>query len=297
MLSLRTFTLRFSDLRKRSRSDVCTRARPQEERKTMTVTPSRPRRCKPLDAGPLAPEIGSFRLHLAAEGKAPKTVRTYTEAVAWFAAAHLIPCTGATCWDQVSSHDVEQWVVYVLTSYSDAYASNQFRGLQQFTSEELSALERTCQGRSFAERRDTAIIAVLTATGIGAAELAGIRYDVDPRRSDLDLWRREITVRGKGGRPRVVRIGHAAARALDRYIRVRSGHAQAWRAQLWLGVNNRGPMTAKGIYQMITRRGWLIDALGPDQAAGKDRRQSAPGWRVGHRSLRFEEAGVHNRPG
>jgi site-specific recombinase XerD len=35
-----------------------------------------------------------------------------------------------------------------------------------FTSEELSALEKTCQGRTFAQRRDTAIIAVLTATGI-----------------------------------------------------------------------------------------------------------------------------------
>jgi site-specific recombinase XerD len=180
---------------------------------------------------------------------------------------------------------VQQWIVLLLASYSDAYASNQFRALQQFfrwlaeeeqvadpmaglrapqvreklvpvfTSEELSALEKTCQGRSFAQRRDAAIIAVLTATGIRAAELAGIRYDVDPRRGDLDLWRREITVRGKGGRPRVVRIGHEAARALDRYIRVRSRHAQAWRAQLWLGVNNRGPMTANGIYQMIARRG------------------------------------------
>jgi site-specific recombinase XerD len=82
---------------------------------------------------------------------------------------------------------------------------------------------------------------VLTATGIRAGELAGIRYDpCDPRRSDLDLWRREITVRGKGGRPRLVKIGHEAACALDRYIGVRSRHAQAWRAQLWLGVNNRG---------------------------------------------------------
>ena len=53
---------------------------------------------------------------------------------------------------------------------------------------------------------------MLTATGIRAGELAGIRYDPrDPRRSDVDLWRREITVRGKGGRPRVVRIGHEAA--------------------------------------------------------------------------------------
>ena len=96
---------------------------------------------------------------------------------------------------------------------------------------------------------------MLTATGIRAGELAGIRYDADPRRSDVDLWRREITVRGKGGRPRVVRIGHEAARALDRYIRIRSRHAQAWRPQLWLGVNNRGPLTANGIYQMIVRRG------------------------------------------
>ena len=110
-----------------------------------------------------------------------------------------------------------------------------------FTSEELSALEKSCQGRTFAQRRDAAIIAVLTATGIRAGELAGIRYDAcDPRRSDVDLWRREITVRGKGGRARVVRIGHEAARAVDRYTRVRSRHAQAWRPQLWLGVNNRG---------------------------------------------------------
>jgi hypothetical protein len=50
-------------------------------------------------------------------------------------------------------------------------------------------------------------------------------------------------------------IGHDVARARDRYIRVRSWHAQAWRPQLWLGVSNRGPMTASGIYQMISRRG------------------------------------------
>ena len=79
--------------------------------------------------------------------------------------------------------------------------------------------------------------------------LAGIRYHPDDAsRSDLDLQQREITVRGKGGRPRVVRIGHEAALALDRYVRIRSKHAQAWRPQLWLGMNNRGPMTANGIY-------------------------------------------------
>jgi site-specific recombinase XerC len=113
-------------------------------------------------------------------------VRTCTEAVAWFAAAHLIPRTG--------------------------------------------------QGRSFAQRRDAAIIAVLTATGIRTGELAGIRYDPhDPRHSELDLCQWEITVRGKGGRPRVVKIGHEAALALDRHLRIRARHAQAHRPQLWLG--------------------------------------------------------------
>ncbi len=197
-MALSALIVKFSDLRKRSRPDACATAEPQEERKTMTVPPPHPRRRRPLDAGPFAPEIGSFRLHLAAEGKAAKTVRTYTEAVAWFAAAHLIPRTSHARWEQVSGHDVQRWLVHLLTRYSDAYASNQFRALQQFfrwlageeqlpdpmarlrapkvaeklvpvfTSEELSALERTCQGRSFAQRRDVAIIAVLTATGPGS---------------------------------------------------------------------------------------------------------------------------------
>jgi hypothetical protein len=55
----------------------------------VTEPRARFREPKPLEAGSFQPEISSFRLHLAAEGKAVKTVRTYTEAVRWFAAAHL----------------------------------------------------------------------------------------------------------------------------------------------------------------------------------------------------------------
>jgi integrase/recombinase XerD len=97
---------------------------------------------------------------------------------------------------------------------------------------------------------------VFRATGIRLSELAGIVYDTeDAQRSDVDLWQREITVRGKGGKARIVRISHQTAVSLDRYIRVRARHAQAYRPQLWLGASNRGPVTANGIYQMIVRRG------------------------------------------
>ncbi|HUZ55641.1 MAG TPA: site-specific integrase [Streptosporangiaceae bacterium] len=130
------------------------------------------------------------------------------------------------------------------------------RPVPVFTGAELLRLESACAGRTFAQRRDAAVIAVFRATGIRLAELAGIRYDPgDLRRSDVDLWQREITVCGKGGRARIVKIGYGTARSLDRYLRIRARHAQAFRAQLWLGVNDRGPMTASGIYQMIARRG------------------------------------------
>ena len=125
--------------------------------------------------------------------------------------------------------------------------------------------------------RDAAILSVLRATGVRLAELAGIRYDPgSPGRSDLDLEHREIRVRGKGGKDRIVRIDHEAAHAVDRYLRVRSRHAQAHRPRLWLGVNNRGPMTASGIYQMVARRGkqcgWMCGRTGSGTIS------ATPGW-------------------
>jgi integrase len=125
-----------------------------------------------------------------------------------------------------------------------------------FTGDDLSRLERACAGRSFQQRRDAAVIAVFRATGIRLSELAEIRYDPDdPQRSDIDLQLREITVQGKGRKGRTVKISFEAARSVDRYIRVRARQGQAYRPQLWLGVSNRGPMTASGIYQVIARRG------------------------------------------
>ena len=242
----------------------------------MTKSLSRSPQPKQLDAGIFQAEISSFALRLAAEGKAAKTIQTYTEAVQWFAATCL---PGLAGWEQVSSQDVQRWMAWLLDRYSSAYASNQYRALQQFfkwlaaedqlpdpvaglqpprvsqklvpvfTSQELTRLEQACAGRSFAQRRDTAIIAVFRATGIRLSELAGLRC------SDAGLWQREITVRGKGGKDRIVRIGHQAVRSLDRYQRARTRHAQAWRPQLWLGAGNREPLTAAGIYQMIARRG------------------------------------------
>ena len=98
----------------------------------MTAPRPRTRQPKQLDAGILQAEINSFRLHLAAGNKSAKTIRTYTEAVQWFAAVHLLQQDSRDTWEQVDSHDIQQWMCWLLDRYSGAYASNQYRALQQF---------------------------------------------------------------------------------------------------------------------------------------------------------------------
>lgn len=246
----------------------------------------RVRRPGQLDAGPFAADIASFRLHLAAENKAAGTTRIYTDSACWFAASHLLAETDKSRWEQVDAADVRRWIVWLLGRYSEAYAYQQYRSLQQFfrwlaveeglpspmaklrppkvvgkpvpffTSVELSKLGRCCRGNSFEDRRDAAVLAVFMATGVRVSELAAIRYCGDnPDGSDVDLEAREIKVRGKGSRDRTVKICHEAARRLDWYLRARSRHELAYRPELWLGVSNRGPLDRSGIYQLVVRRG------------------------------------------
>jgi hypothetical protein len=75
----------------------------RDGRKTSASPSPRLRRPGPLDAGPFAADVGSFELHLAAENKAAGTIRIYTEAPRWFAAAHLVPETDKTGWGQVDT--------------------------------------------------------------------------------------------------------------------------------------------------------------------------------------------------
>jgi integrase len=177
-------------------------------------------------------------------------------------------------------------MAWLLDRYSSAYASNQYRALQQFfkwlaaeeeipdpmaglqpprvpdkpvpvfTGEELPRLERACAGRSFAQRRDAAIIAVLGRPGSGCRSWPGsgtTRATRGAATSTCGTGRSPSAARA--ARPGSSRSATDAARSLDRYLRARARHAQAWRPQLWLGAGNRGPMTASGIYQVIARRG------------------------------------------
>ena len=130
-----------------------------------------------------------------------------------------------------------------------------------FTREELSRLEQACAGRTFAQRRDAAIIAVFKATGIRLSELAGIAMTpvthgaatstCGSGRSPSAVRAARTVSSGSATRPPAASTGTCGPAP----VLTQRGHAQAWRPQLWLGINNREPLTAAGIYQMIARRG------------------------------------------
>jgi hypothetical protein len=71
----------------------------------------RTRQPKKLEAGSFQAAINSFALHLRAERKSDKTVRTYTEAAQWFAAEYMRKQTSHADWDGVQRADIEQWMV------------------------------------------------------------------------------------------------------------------------------------------------------------------------------------------
>jgi site-specific recombinase XerD len=100
---------------------------------------------------------------------------------------------------------------------------------------EIDALLKACQGKSFADRRDTALVMLMISTGIRAGEAVALTVD------DVDLRGEIVHVRhGKGDKARDVPLLPAVAAAIDRYLRARRGHKLAHTSPLlWLGEMSR----------------------------------------------------------
>lgn len=117
------------------------------------------------------------------------------------------------------------------------------------TPDELRAVLATASDvRSFSDVRDAAVIRLWLDTGLRRSELGGLTVD------DLNATDGEVSVMGKGRKPRTVAYGNATAKALGRYLRLRSRHLQADRPELWLGDRGRGPVNGASLYTMLTRR-------------------------------------------
>ena len=219
----------------------------------------------------------SFQRHLLATNRSQRTVSTYLHALdglTRYLASEGLPTEVRS----IRRMHLESFVADRLATVKAATVSVQFRALQQFfnwavaedemrsspmaklrppivpeeppavlTPEKVARLLRACDGPGFLARRDLAIVRLLLDSGMRRAELAGLKVE------DIDLEDGTAIVMGKWRRPRVVPFGRRTAKALDRYLRVRTLHRMAYRPELWLSKG--GLMTDSGILQALKTRG------------------------------------------
>lgn len=86
------------------------------------------------------------------------------------------------------------------------------RQLDLITTEELERLLAAPKGEDIKNLRDKAILELLFSTGLRVSELCNLNID------SLDLSRDEFSVRGKGGKVRIVFLSPAAKSALKKYL-------------------------------------------------------------------------------
>lgn len=187
---------------------------------------------------------------------------------------------------------VEAFIADLLERRSPATAVNRFGGLQQWfrwmvkqpdieletspmaamerpfipekhpdvvPAQNIKAILKTCDLKTFIGVRDSAIIHLFCDTGLRLSELAGLMTVeiLDGERvPSINLDTNDVYVMGKGRRPRTVAFGDTTSVAIDRYLRARSKHQQKHRVELWLSgqARYRGALTGHGIRQMVDRR-------------------------------------------
>jgi site-specific recombinase XerD len=223
----------------------------------------------------------SWITHLEAERKSPHTIRAYGYGVELY----VRWCEAEGRRVELSRGAVETWTAGLLAGGNEANTViNRQRGVKRFsawladegeipadelvslrqpkaddkipdtlTEEQLAALIATCEGkdREFHDTRDAAILRVMADSMVRSDELLSMTVDgVDIRRKTA------VVARGKGGKGRVVAFGPDAARALDRYMRMRRRHRLADSPYLWLPTrrSSENHFAYGGLYISLRRR-------------------------------------------
>ncbi|SRR5216683_742577 len=225
--------------------------------------------------------IDSWVLSLHARNLSPLTLRDYPSSARMFARWMAAQGIGAR---ELTAARVRAWLAAEIERTSAATAASHYRHVRVWlrwlakeeeipanpaegipepkvsrklkpplSDDDLAALLKACAGNGFYERRDAAIIRVLTDTGMRVSGLCGLRYDPGhPDRNDVSLAARMLRITLKGGDEHPVRIGNKTAAALDRYLRARGRHPRA--ALPWLWVGKRGHLGVVGVEELLRRR-------------------------------------------
>jgi integrase/recombinase XerD len=207
--------------------------------------------------------LDSWLLHLRGERKSAQTVKTYGDGVRGF----LSWCARENVPPVLDRPTVNAWIAARLdggaeasTARSRQLAVRRFsawlaaegeipaddltsltppkldvKAIHPLTDDQLRALLAACKGPDLRDRRDEAIVRLMTETGARAGEVLALTV------ADVDLTTGAAVIRrGKGGKARRVPFGPRTGAAIDRYMRARRRHRLASTRALWLGDGGRG---------------------------------------------------------
>ena len=120
------------------------------------------------------------------------------------------------------------------------------RSLDLITPAELSRLLNAPEGNDIKTLRDKAILELFFSTGLRVSELCSLG-------NDLDLTAEEFSIRGKGGKIRVVFLSNDARDALRKYMKERKDMNEALFVQIGKDVGNKepAPLTKRSIERIV----------------------------------------------
>ena len=215
----------------------------------------------------------SFARHLRAEGCSDRTVVIYGQAITYFGRWLVAEGRKETV-DELNRAAIREWLAQLADDHEASTVKTRYRGLFRFcgwlvdedeipanpmktlsppqpknkpvpiiSDTDLAALLKACQGKEFRNKSDEAIIRLLLDCGLRVSELCGLTVE------GMDLDGGMALVRGKGDKLRPIYFSARTARAVDRYLRVRSGHR--WTHLDALFLTQRGALTPDGVRERM----------------------------------------------
>jgi site-specific recombinase XerD len=112
------------------------------------------------------------------------------------------------------------------------------RQLDLITNAELKRLMQSPSGSNLKDLRDRAILELLFSTGLRVSELCSLN-------SDINLHSDELSIRGKGGKVRVVFLSDDAKNAVKKYLSARKDMNEALFVQVESGIGKKNNQKKK----------------------------------------------------
>lgn len=123
--------------------------------------------------------------------------------------------------------------------------------------DELKRLLNAPSGQSLKEKRDKAILETLFSTGLRLSELVNLNKD------QINFQEKEILVRGKGGKLRVVFLSDDAVKALKDYLSLRKDIKEALFVNLKQQPERLTPRAIEKIIQFWAKKAGIIKKVTP----------------------------------